>query len=242
MASSTSKWERLERLRGLLLGGEPTTAAQLAEALRVSLRTTMRDLDALRDSGVLIEADPGRGGGVRIASGHGGGRVSLGFDEALDLLVAIAVAEKLNTPAAQHSLRAAREKLSLLFAPAHRESIRTLRRRILVGTAASARIAAEFDMRKARHAQVLRRAFTERRCLNLSYSDQAGRVTIRTAEPQFLLLNPPAWYVLAWDRLRDGVRAFRVDRIASASVLEERFGLRPSGVFLAAVEAGVESL
>jgi len=242
MTGAVEKLERLDRLRGRLLSGEPTTAAQLADELGVSLRTIMRDLDALRDMGVLIETDQGRGGGVRIASGHGGGRVSLRFDEALDLLIAAAVAEKLQSPLAPGGLGSARQKLTAIFAPAHREGIRSLRRRILVGSAASARIAGEFDMSKARYNESLRRAFIERWCVRLAYGDRLGRETLRLIEPQYLLLNPPAWYVLAWDRLREAVRAFRVDRVSGAEITTERFAVRQAAPFLEAAEANVERL
>ncbi|OQW56117.1 MAG: hypothetical protein A4S17_14010 [Proteobacteria bacterium HN_bin10] len=242
MTNTVRRLERLERLRGLLLTGEPTTVAELAEALDVSARTTMRDLDLLRDSGVLIETDRGRGGGLRIASGHGGGRVTIRFDEALDLLIAMAVSEKLGTPAAPERLGAVRQKLTGLFAPAYREEMRMLRRRIWVGAAASPRIAAEFDLTAARHNAVLRQAFIDRRCLHLTYKDRAERETVRVVEPQILLLNPPAWYALTWDRLREAVRAFRVDRVITAQPMHERFKLRQLAPFLAAVESGVERL
>lgn len=41
-------------------------------------------------------------------------------------------------------------------------------------------------------------------------------------EPLGYLGNPRHWYLLAWCRLRDGIRAFRVDRITSVTTLAER--------------------
>jgi predicted DNA-binding transcriptional regulator YafY len=80
------------------------------------------------------------------------------------------------------------------------------------------------------------------RLFDLRYRDERGVETTRTIEPQFLYLNPPVWYLLAWDHLRNGVRALRFDRLVRASVLEQSFRLRPASVFLSAAEAGVESL
>jgi predicted DNA-binding transcriptional regulator YafY len=242
MTDSVARWERLERLRGLLSRGEPATVAHLAEALNVSPRTMMRDLDALRDMGVLVEADRGRGGGVRIAAGHGQGRITLAPEEAIDLLVAIALAEKLASPLRRENLIGARQKLASAFAQSHRETIRMLRRRVLVGSAASSRVAAEFAPQRARHNEALRSAFFQRRLLALAYRDERGRETSRVVEAQYLLLNPPAWYVLAWDHMRESVRAFRTDRIVSASLLSERFPLRAAGPFLEAAERSAETL
>lgn len=242
MASAAEKWARLERLQALLASGDALTVSDLADATGASRRTIARDLAALRDQGLLVEADRGRGGGVRLALGQRGVRIRLMRDEAIDLLAALALAEKLGSPFSAGANSAARHKLSSVFAPADRDAIRTLRRRILVGGAASARVVAQFDAVRLRNLDTVRAAFVERRMLEIRYFDASGRKTSRQVEPHYLLLNPPVWYALAWDHLRGGVRAFRLDRIVSASGLGRRFDLRPPAPFLAAVEAGVETL
>ena len=55
---------RLEELKGLLKAREHVTAAELSAELGVSIRTLNRDLEILRDSGIPIESDRGRGGGL----------------------------------------------------------------------------------------------------------------------------------------------------------------------------------
>ena len=44
------------------------TVAKLAEEVGVSKRTVLRDISELRDEGFLIHSEPGRGGGLQIAS------------------------------------------------------------------------------------------------------------------------------------------------------------------------------
>jgi predicted DNA-binding transcriptional regulator YafY len=230
---------RLQRLRGLLASGEHATASALGAALGVSVRTVMRDLTLLRDEGLFIEADQGRGGGVRLARGHAAGGVQLTTAEAMALLVSLAVAEKLSTPLVEPAARAARQKIAAVFARPERERIRALRRRVLVGAPASARVLNSYRPERVQHANEIRRAFFEQKLLSLAYCDEKGARTRRTVEPHFLYLNPPAWYLLAWDELRAGVRAFRFDRIGAATVLERSFRLRNAAEFLAAAEAGV---
>ena len=46
----------------------------------------------------------------------------------------------------------------------------------------------------------------------------------------------PVWYALAWDRLRDDVRFFRVDRIHLVQPSATGFRLRRPDKFLAAGE------
>ena len=52
----------------------------------------------------------------------------------------------------------------------------------------------------------------------------------------------PIWYVLAWDRLRDDVRFFRIDRIKRVSVLQPEFRLRRSEEFLEAGEGDARTV
>ncbi len=65
-ASTTSRLQRLELLKSRLKSGDPMTVASLADELGVSVRTLNRDIDILREQGVPIEADRGRGGGIRM--------------------------------------------------------------------------------------------------------------------------------------------------------------------------------
>ncbi|MET8837829.1 WYL domain-containing protein [Micromonospora sp. NPDC004540] len=57
--------------------------------------------------------------------------------------------------------------------------------------------------------------------LRLRYADRAGAVSARDVEPLAYLGNPTHWYLVAWCRLRDGLRCFRTDRIVSVRPLAE---------------------
>jgi predicted DNA-binding transcriptional regulator YafY len=46
----------------------------------------------------------------------------------------------------------------------------------------------------------------------------------------------PVWYALAWDRLRDDVRFFRIDRIHRIQPMQSEFRLRRPDPFLTAGE------
>jgi len=66
-----SRADRLMDLADLLRGREETTVAGLAGELGVSPRTLYRDLAALRDRGLPITGEPGRGGGIRLVGSRG---------------------------------------------------------------------------------------------------------------------------------------------------------------------------
>ena len=59
------------------------------------------------------------------------------------------------------------------------------------------------------------------RGLRIGYRDRDGSGTVREVEPLGYLGKETHWYLVAWCRLRDGVRAFRTDRITSVSVTAE---------------------
>jgi len=59
--------------------------------------------------------------------------------------------------------------------------------------------------------------------LRLQYRDREGAETEREVEPLGYVGRDGSWYLVAWCRTRNGIRAFRGDRILSV----ERTGERP---------------
>ncbi|HEX6356126.1 helix-turn-helix transcriptional regulator [Actinophytocola sp.] len=60
---------------------------------------------------------------------------------------------------------------------------------------------------------IIENALSARHVLRLDYVDKHGVPTEREVEPVMFLAGPEGWYLLGWCRLRDGMRAFRLDRI-----------------------------
>lgn len=58
-------------------------------------------------------------------------------------------------------------------------------------------------------------AFHERRSVSFSYLTAAGDSGERTVEPYGLVHRRGAWYLVGYDRGREDVRAFRIDRMTS---------------------------
>jgi predicted DNA-binding transcriptional regulator YafY len=234
--SERSRLQRLDELTALLKSGDHVTVGGLAAALRVSQRTLTRDIELLRERGLPIEAAVGRGGGVRLHRHWSVGRATLSYGEAIDLLLSLALAEKLGSPFFLRQIRALRNKLSLTFSAPDRERIRLLRQRILVGERASAAVVAGFRPTHQSGAAAVHEAFFAMRRLEIAYTDEHGIRTARLVEPHFLLLSWPVWYLLAWDHLRRDVRSFRIDRIRAATLMRETFRLRDARVFRKAIE------
>jgi predicted DNA-binding transcriptional regulator YafY len=221
---------------------EHVTAAELAGELGVSLRTLNRDLELLRESGVPIESDRGRGGGLRLQRNWALGRVHLSPVEAIDLLLSIAIAERMNSPLLLQQLAPIKRKIVAAFSESYQPKIRSLRRRILIGSPASERVLATFSQPQRGALTGIADAFFNMRCITIDYIDGSGTTTSRDIEPQFLYLSMPIWYLFAWDRLRSAIRYFRIDRVRSVTLLQEGFRLADPQPFLAEAEEGIEAL
>lgn len=217
--------DRLDRLQGLLASHRSWTGMALAREMNVSLRTVRRDLARLGERGVPIEAERGRGGGVRLPVRTGLGRLQLDHREVLDLLLALAIGERLRSPLLLSSLRALRQKIGMAFPPEERLRVGRLRQRILVGPPASRRISEAMARPRPAVLRPVQDGFFEQRSLEITYA-ATGERTVRVVEPHYLLLTWPVWYLVVWDHLRSAARTLRLDRIESARVTDSTFQLR----------------
>jgi predicted DNA-binding transcriptional regulator YafY len=232
----------LEALKGLLAERDYTTAAELAAELGVSVGTLHRDLALLRDLGIPVDSDRGRGGVLRLEHGWSLGRVHLSESEAIGMLLSTTIAEKVGSPIMLDDARTIARKIAASFAPAQASRILAMRRRILVGAQASDQVLSSYRAPPGAVTQPLLDAFVNRRVAVIRYQDQHATVTEREIELQYLYYNLPVWYALVWDRLRDNVRFFRIDRIKRIQLLREQFRLRRDDQFLTAGEPDAKAL
>lgn len=222
---------RLELLAVRLKDGMPCTIDDLAQEHQVSRRTIARDLSLMRDQGLPVDADRGRGGGVRLDRHWGIGRMNLSYAEAVDLLISIAVAEQMKSPLFLANLGSVRRQLEASFSPEKRDMIHRLKSRILIGATASHFVQAGAHAPPTRVVQAVHQGFVAREQIVISYRSETGERTERRIEPHYLLLKYPIWYVIAFDHLRQAPRSFRCDRIESAQRTSAPFNLLPKTAF-----------
>ncbi|MCR9238144.1 MAG: WYL domain-containing protein [Alphaproteobacteria bacterium] len=222
-----SRLERLDLLESWLKSDEPLVLKHAANELGVSLRTINRDIEILRERGVPVEADRGRGGGVRLQSTWGVGRVNLTFEEVIDLLIGLAIGEHQHHAIQMAKANSIRRKLLASFSHPDQRRINSLRDRIRTGATSSSVVISSLEADGIQVGDQLKRAFFLMRAIEIEYTDGQGAISARTVEPHYLVHNPPVWYVMCWDRLRNDIRTFRCDRIDNACVIDEQFALRP---------------
>ncbi|MEU5940384.1 WYL domain-containing protein [Micromonospora sp. NPDC047548] len=196
----------VEELRAV--SPRPRSARWLAGRFEVSTRTIERDIAALQGSGVPIWAEPGRTGGYAVDRAHTLPPVNLTAAEAVAMAVAL---HRLGgTPFAGAGATALRKVLAVMPAADAAEAHRLAGRVHLIGDGPATPVPA-----------TVADAVSARRVLRLRYADRAGTASVREVEPLGYLGNPRHWYLLAWCRLRDGLRCFRTDRILGVEALPE---------------------
>ncbi|MET9299306.1 WYL domain-containing protein [Micromonospora aurantiaca] len=196
----------VEELRAV--SPRPRSATWLARRFEVSTRTVERDISALQGAGVPIWAEPGRTGGYVVDRARTLPPVNLTPAEAVAMAVALhRLGGSPFAPAAGAALR----KLVAVMPPAAVAEAHRLAGRVhLVGDGPGTPVPA-----------AVADAVAAGRVLRLRYADRGGADSARDVEPLAYLGNSVHWYLVAWCRLRDGVRCFRTDRITSVHPLAE---------------------
>ncbi|WP_298258743.1 WYL domain-containing protein [uncultured Litoreibacter sp.] len=235
-ANSHDRLKRFELLAAHLKQEGFCTIKDLAEVHGVSERTIARDLQLMRDQGLPIDADRGRGGGVRLDRHWGIGRLNLSYPEAVDLLISISVAEQMKSPIFLANLASIRRQLIASFSMDKRDKVERLKSRILIGETASTFVQGNVLPSSGKAVQKLHQGFLDQTSVAVRYRDESGKITKREIEPHYLLLNYPIWYVLAVDHLRGALRTFRCDRILSAEPTDTKFKVMPKTSFAQPLE------
>src|SRR5438876_7646533 len=214
---------RLVSLLLLLQTRGQLTAAEVAERLEISVRTVHRDVGSLAAAGVPVDAVRGPAGGYRLAGGYRTRLTGLTADEAEALFAA-----GIPGPAAELGLggELAAARLKLLAALPSELQERATRASRLFHLDTRGWFRAEDTVP---HLPALAAAVWQGCRVRLRYREGRG-VVQRTVDPLGLVLKGGAWYLVA--RRSAGMRVYRVSRVASVRVREERFE-RPEGFELA---------
>jgi predicted DNA-binding transcriptional regulator YafY len=204
--------DRLFNLIQILRDGRLHRAQDIADRLKMSLRTIYRDMDTLIASGVPIEGARGLGYMATAAITLPPLNLSLTELEALHLGMAIVGA------AADEELQKAALSLSAKIDAVLPEDRRTAPASFGFAVYPFADAANGF-----RHMPALRAAIRARQKLELSYRNAASELTNRVVRPLQLEYWGRVWTVTVWCELRSDFRVFRVDKIESIKVLAQLF-------------------
>jgi predicted DNA-binding transcriptional regulator YafY len=214
--SEVTRLSRLVALVTLLQTKRVLTATELAQRFSVSTRTIYRDIRTLESAGIPVVTLDGKG--YAMLDGYRLPPVMFTRDEAIALLTAEKLVARLTDATTAQRSGAAMDKLRSALRRADRDHLETLAPHIQVMAGQAGHLNAY---------QQLVTAVTAHRTVQLCYRSADNRsVTDREIEPIGLYLSQQ-WHVVAYCRLRQAFRDFRLDRIQHLTLSEEIFVTRP---------------
>jgi predicted DNA-binding transcriptional regulator YafY len=211
--------DRLLSIMLLLQSHGRLPAADLARRLEVSVRTVMRDVEALSTAGVPVYTVRGPQGGIALLPGFRTDVTGLTADESRALFVLLSGPAHDDLGLGQALGSALRKVMAALPAP-HRPDADLTSRRILIDPVRWRGTPGSDDLAAFQQA-----VFGDRR-LRLRYRrGRDNQVRTYTLDPYGLVNKAGVWYLVA-DHQGEP-RLFRADRASSATVLDEPVQRRP---------------
>ena len=200
------------------VGPAGTTSARLARLFQVSSRTVKRDVSTLQQAGLPVVAQAGIGGGYALDGSLGLPPVNFTPAQA----VALALAVRALPPGSPFGTDAdaARAKVLDALPPEARSRADALASRVW-----SRPVPAQGP--PASVVRAVEVALDRSQVLAIEYASADRSVSRRRIESIVLARTGDAWYLVAWCRLRDDIRWFRLDRILRADLTPEVHVPRP---------------
>ncbi len=200
---------KLDRLLGILttlLRQEKVTAPYLAEKFEVSRRTISRDIETLCLAGIPVVTEPGRNGGVSLASGYHLDKRLLTEAELQAILSGV---RGLDTVSAAPQGAKLEDKLGT------------------VGTSAGSGpllidLASHYQDTLTEKIAALKDAIAEKRLVSFRYYSGKGE-SLRTVEPYFVVFRWGDWYLFSWCLKRRDFRLFKLSRLWELAAEEALF-------------------
>lgn len=214
---------RIDRLTAILIHLQTkrvVKAEELSDRYEISLRTVYRDVKALMEAGVPIGSEAGKG--YFIVDGYHLPPVMFNQEEASALLTAGKLVEKMTDQSIRNAYESALLKIKSVLNTSEKDHLENLQSSIAV-------------FRKPDHQPEspnqfmadIQKAISKRSVLALSYySSNKDEHTARVVEPIGVVYYSGSWHLIAWCRLRNGYRDFRIDMIQTLQAKDEVFDPR----------------
>jgi predicted DNA-binding transcriptional regulator YafY len=192
------------------------TADRLADKLGVTERAARRYVGILREAGIPIESARGRYGGYRLGRGLRLPPLMFSSTEALGLVMAVLDGHH-DAGDPTDPVGSALGKIVRALPEAVAAQAEAVRR---AAAAAPDRAAARPDPATT---ALLVQACSGHRLVRLGYRSEAGSEWVSDVEPWAVVIRHGRWYLVCRLPARDARRAYRIDRIRDAEILEASF-------------------
>ncbi len=211
-----SEVNRLSRLTAILIQLQTrriVTAAELSEKFQVSKRTIYRDIRALEQAGVPVVTEEGKG--YMLMEGYKMPPVMFTEKQANALVLAEQLVLQNKDASFIKDYSEAMDKIKATLRYSTKDKANLLANRTQYTEVLQ-------QERNSDNLSDLQNALTNYQVVKIDYTNKEGKPTTRLIEP-FALLSSENWYLIAWCRLREEFRFFRLDRILKTEILIENF-------------------
>lgn len=198
---------RLFEIVYILIQKKKVTAKELANRFEVSTRTIYRDIEILSRANIPVYATKGKDGGIGILDEYVLNKTILTEEEQNQILFALQGMKKVAGQDERDTLR----KLSRLFNKKVDDWIRI-----------------DFsnwgkDNEKEKRFNMIKTAILNKNQIEFVYYNSNGEKSQRTVEPLQVWFKDKSWYLIAYCKMKQDYRIFKIARIKEIKILEEHF-------------------
>lgn len=191
-----------------------STSTYLAEKFNVSIRTIYRDIRSLQDAGIPIFTEEGKG--YSLVDGYSLPPVSFTESQANALITAEQLVLRNKDISFVNEYSDAVTKIKSVLRSNTKDNVNLLSERIAIRN----NIGGD---RSSNNLSAVQLALTGFKLLEIVYVAEDAAETVRVLEPFAVYSTQDNWLMIAFCRLRNEYRAFRLDRIKRLSILNQTF-------------------
>ncbi|MCI9063964.1 MAG: YafY family transcriptional regulator [Clostridia bacterium] len=198
---------RLFEIVYILMQKKKVTAKELADKFEVSTRTIYRDIEALSSANIPIYASKGKDGGIGILEEYVLNKTILSEEEQNQILSALQGMKKVAGQDEKDIL----EKLSTLFNKEINDWIRI-----------DLSSWSKENMQENRF-DIIKSAILNKKLIEFNYYNSTGEENRRIVEPLQIWFKDKSWYLIAYCKMKQDYRVFKIARIKQIKKLQEHF-------------------
>jgi predicted DNA-binding transcriptional regulator YafY len=211
---------RIDRVSAILIqlqSRRVVKASDIADRFNISLRTVYRDVKTLEEAGIPIIGEAGVG--YSIMDGYRLPPVMFTREEATAFLTAEKFVEKLTDAPTMEHHKSAMYKIRAILKTAEKNLLEDIDSKIEV-----LRNHAQPEVDNKDHIQTLLNNISQKKVLTLDYfANHSQEHTKRDIEPIGIFFKDGYWHLIAYCRMRNDYRDFRIDRINCIKATDKTF-------------------
>lgn len=211
---------RIDRVSAILIqlqSRRVVKASDIAERFGISLRTVYRDIKTLEEAGIPIIGEAGVG--YSIMDGYRLPPVMFTREEATAFLTAEKIVEKMTDASTMEHHKSAMYKIRAILRSDEKDLLDDIGESIEVLKSHS-----QLRVNNKDHIQKLLNGIARKNVLTIDYfANHSQEQTKRDIEPIGIFFKDSYWHLIAFCRMRNDYRDFRVDRIDKLSATGMNF-------------------